>query len=56
MIIAQQSKADILEDYARYVNPGRVAVFKQMGPVFGRCVQPGPSPAPGGGCPEGSAR
>jgi putrescine aminotransferase len=34
MFIAQQSKAQILEDYARYVNPGRVSVFKQMGLDF----------------------
>jgi len=34
MVIAQRSKADILEDYARYVNPGRVAVFRQMGLDF----------------------
>jgi len=34
MFIGQQSKAQILEDYARYVNPGRVAVFKQMGLDF----------------------
>jgi acetylornithine/succinyldiaminopimelate/putrescine aminotransferase len=34
MVIGQQSKAAILEDYARYVNPGRVAVFRQMGLDF----------------------
>jgi len=34
MVIGQQSKAAILEDYARYVNPGRVSVFRQMGLDF----------------------
>ncbi len=34
MFIGQQSKAQIIEDYARYVNPGRVSVFKQMGLDF----------------------
>ncbi len=34
MFIGQQSKAQILEDYARYVNPGRVSVFQQMGLDF----------------------
>jgi acetylornithine/succinyldiaminopimelate/putrescine aminotransferase len=31
MFIGQQSKAQIIEDYARYVNPGRVSVFKKVG-------------------------
>jgi putrescine aminotransferase len=31
MFIGQQSKAQIIEDYARYVNPGRVSVYKQLG-------------------------
>jgi acetylornithine/succinyldiaminopimelate/putrescine aminotransferase len=31
MFIGQQPKAQIIEDYARYVNPGRVSVFKQLG-------------------------
>jgi putrescine aminotransferase len=34
MFIGQQSKAQIIEDYAHYVNPGRVSVFKQMGLDF----------------------
>jgi hypothetical protein len=34
MFIGQQPKDAILEDYARYVNPGRVSVFKQMGLDF----------------------
>ena len=34
MFIGQQPKQQILEDYAHYVNPGRVAVFKQMGLDF----------------------
>lgn len=34
MYIGQQSKAQILEDYSRYVNKGRVSVFKQMGLDF----------------------
>jgi putrescine aminotransferase len=34
MFIGQQSKAQILEDYARYVNPGRVSVFQQIGLDF----------------------
>ena len=34
MFIGQQPKDTILEDYARYVNPGRVSVFKQMGLDF----------------------
>jgi putrescine aminotransferase len=31
MFIGQQPRQQILDDYAHYVNPGRVAVFKQMG-------------------------
>jgi putrescine aminotransferase len=31
MFIGQQSRAQIIEDYARYVNPGRVSVYKQLG-------------------------
>jgi putrescine aminotransferase len=34
MFVGQQSKQQILEDYANYVNPGRVAVFKQVGLDF----------------------
>jgi putrescine aminotransferase len=34
MFIGRQSKERIIEDYARYVNPGRVSVFKQMGLDF----------------------
>jgi putrescine aminotransferase len=34
MFIGRQSKAQILEDYARYLNPGRVSVFKQVGLDF----------------------
>ena len=34
MFIGQQPKAQIIEDYARYVNPGRVSVFKKMGLDF----------------------
>lgn len=34
MFIGQQSKAQIIEDYARYVNPGRVSVFKKVGLDF----------------------
>ena len=34
MFIGQQPKAAILEDYARYVNPGRVSVFKMVGLDF----------------------
>ena len=34
MFIGQQSKAQIIEDYARYVNPGRVSVFKKLGLDF----------------------
>ncbi len=34
MFIGQQPKQQILEDYARYVNPGRVSVFKQLGLDF----------------------
>ncbi len=34
MFIGQQPKMAILEDYARYVNPGRVAVFKMVGLDF----------------------
>ena len=34
MFIAQQSKAAILSDYATYVNPGRVSVFKTVGLDF----------------------
>jgi putrescine aminotransferase len=34
MFIGQQPKQQILEDYANYVNPGRVAVFEQMGLDF----------------------
>ena len=31
MYIAQQPKQAILDDYARYVNPGRVSVFRMVG-------------------------
>ena len=31
MFIGQQSKTQIIQDYARYVNPGRASVFKQLG-------------------------
>jgi acetylornithine/succinyldiaminopimelate/putrescine aminotransferase len=31
MFIGQQSKTQIMADYARYVNPGRASVFKQLG-------------------------
>ena len=31
MFIGQQSKAQIIEDYVRYVNPGRASVFRQVG-------------------------
>jgi acetylornithine/succinyldiaminopimelate/putrescine aminotransferase len=31
MFIGQQSKTQIIADYARYVNPGRASVFKQLG-------------------------
>ncbi|MGQ9502970.1 MAG: aspartate aminotransferase family protein [Anaerolineae bacterium] len=34
MFIGQQPKTAILEDYARYVNPGRVSVFKMVGLDF----------------------
>jgi len=34
MFIGRQSKAQIVEDYARYVNPGRVSVFKRIGLEF----------------------
>ena len=34
MYIGRQPKEDILRDYARYVNPGRVSVFRQMGLEF----------------------
>ncbi len=34
MFIGQQPKAQIIEDYARYVNPGRVSVFKKLGLDF----------------------
>jgi len=34
MFISRQSKAQIIEDYARYVNPGRVSVFKKVGLDF----------------------
>ena len=34
MYIGQQSKEDILRDYSRYVNPGRVNVFRRMGLEF----------------------
>ena len=34
MFIGQQPKAQIIEDYARFVNPGRVSVFKTMGLDF----------------------
>jgi putrescine aminotransferase len=34
MFIGQQSKAQILEDYATYVNPGRVSIFKRLGLDF----------------------
>jgi putrescine aminotransferase len=34
MYIGRQPKAQIIEDYARYVNPGRVAVFKKVGLDF----------------------
>lgn len=32
--IGQQPKAEIIADYARYVSPGRVAVYRQMGIEF----------------------
>jgi putrescine aminotransferase len=32
--IGRQSKEQIIEDYARYLNPGRVAVFRAMGLDF----------------------
>nr|HID14893.1 aspartate aminotransferase family protein [Anaerolineae bacterium] len=32
--IAQQPKEQIIKDYARYVSPGRVAVYRQMGVDF----------------------
>jgi putrescine aminotransferase len=40
MYIGRQSKEQIIEDYARYVNPGRVAVFRAMGMDFvpGKCA------------------
>ncbi len=34
MFIGQQPKKDILDDYARYLNPGRVTVFKKLGLDF----------------------
>jgi putrescine aminotransferase len=34
MYIGQQPKEQIIEDYARYLNPGRVAVFRAMGLDF----------------------
>lgn len=34
MFIGQKPKQQILEDYSRYVNPGRVSVLKQMGLDF----------------------
>lgn len=34
MFIGRQPKAQIIEDYARYVNPGRVSVYKQLGLDF----------------------
>jgi acetylornithine/succinyldiaminopimelate/putrescine aminotransferase len=34
MFIGQQSRAQIIEDYSRYVNPGRVSVFKKVGLDF----------------------
>ena len=34
MFIGQQPKERIIEDYAHYVNPGRVSVFKQVGLDF----------------------
>jgi putrescine aminotransferase len=34
MYIGQQPKDDILADYAQYVNPGRVGVFREMGLEF----------------------
>jgi len=34
MFIGRQPKAHILDEYARYVNPGRVSVFKAMGLDF----------------------
>lgn len=34
MYIGQQTKEQIVEDYARYLNPGRVAVFRAMGLEF----------------------
>jgi putrescine aminotransferase len=34
MYIAQQPKKDILDDYAQYVNPGRVDMFRRMGLEF----------------------
>jgi len=34
MYIAQQAKKDILDDYAHYVNPGRVNMFSRMGLEF----------------------
>jgi putrescine aminotransferase len=34
MYIGQQEKAQIIEDYARYVSPGRVEVYRAMGVDF----------------------
>ena len=34
MFIGRQSKRAILDDYSRYVNPGRVSVFKKLGLEF----------------------
>jgi putrescine aminotransferase len=34
VFIGQQPKQDILDDYARYVNPGRVTTFKRVGMEF----------------------
>jgi acetylornithine/succinyldiaminopimelate/putrescine aminotransferase len=34
MFVGQQPKQAILDDYARYVNPGRVSVFKMVGMDF----------------------
>ena len=34
MYISQQPKSDIINDYARYVNPGRVDIFRRIGLDF----------------------